>query len=94
MTLMTSYFKYKYLLLSSILALSFTDKAFAAIPYGPMLVNGDQLTAYNPWSDPTEGQHPEYLLDGDYNTFWISNWHTDDSNIFGKEQDYHGGCCR
>lgn len=91
MTLMTSYFKYKYLLLSAILALSFTDKAFAAIPYGPMLVNGDQLTAYNPWSDPTEGLHPEYLLDGDYNTFWISNWHTDDSNIFGKEQDYHKG---
>ena len=69
MTLMTSYFKYKYLLLSAIFALSFTDKAFAVIPYGPMLVNGDQLTAYHPWSDPIEGKHPEYLLDGDYNTF-------------------------
>lgn len=45
-----------------------------------VLLNGDELITNNaqltsPCGDSSEGQHIEYLLDGDINTMWHSDWH-------------------
>ena len=36
---------------------------------------GDAAQLTSPCSDSAEGQHIEYLLDGDAGTFWHSDWH-------------------
>jgi hypothetical protein len=38
-----------------------------------MITSADQL--YSPYSDSAEGQHIEYLIDGDNSTFWHTDWH-------------------
>ena len=38
-----------------------------------MITSADQLD--NRFGDPSEGQHPEYLIDGDVSTFWHTTWH-------------------
>lgn len=45
-----------------------------------VLLNGEKLITNNaqltsPCGDSSEGQHIEYLLDGDINTMWHSDWH-------------------
>lgn len=45
-----------------------------------VLLNGEELITNNaqltsPCGDSSEGQHIEYLLDGDINTMWHSDWH-------------------
>lgn len=83
--------KIKTLLLTAVLALLTVGGASAAIPYGKMIVNVDQFplvpvtlnngTVINQmaWGDSYgEGLHPENLIDGDCNTFWVSNWHSDE----------------
>ncbi len=39
----------------------------------PLLTDASQLSS--PYGDPEEGQHIEYLCDGDASTFWHSNYH-------------------
>ena len=38
-----------------------------------MITSADQL--YSPFSDRDEGQHIEYIIDGDKSTFWHTDWH-------------------
>ncbi|MBQ7181990.1 MAG: discoidin domain-containing protein [Bacteroidaceae bacterium] len=38
-----------------------------------MITSADQLSS--PYSDSAEGQHIEYLIDGDAGTFWHTDWH-------------------
>ena len=40
----------------------------------PLIHSADQL-ANNPCSDSAEGQHIEYLIDGNGDTFWHTDWH-------------------
>ncbi len=42
-------------------------------PDQPLVSSADQLSS--PYSDEAEGLHIEYLVDGDINTFWHSDWH-------------------
>ena len=53
--------------------------ALKAGAYKPMaLQTSDETAAGYLWSnapDQAEGQHPEYMLDGDVNTFFHSDWH-------------------
>lgn len=39
----------------------------------PLITESTQLSS--PCSDSSEGQHIEYLIDGDASTFWHSDWH-------------------
>ena len=42
--------------------------------YGDALItSADQLSS--PFGDSQEGQHIEYLVDGDFGTFWHTDWH-------------------
>ena len=41
----------------------------------PLITDANQLSS--PASDSQEGQNLEYLLDGDPNTFWHSDWHNE-----------------
>ena len=43
------------------------------VAHVPLIESEDQLTS--PCSDSSEGQHIEYLLDGDAGNFWHSSWH-------------------
>ena len=38
-----------------------------------MITNANQLSS--PYSDSSEGQHLEYLIDNDVSTFWHTTWH-------------------
>ena len=46
----------------------------------PLITDAAQITSNA--SDESEGQHLEYLIDNDQNTFWHSDWH-------GKVTDPH-----
>lgn len=47
------------------------EKDFAIMKQ--MITSADQLSS--PYSDYEEGQHIEYLIDGDKSTFWHTDWH-------------------
>ena len=50
------------------------------VPGDPLITDVSQLTSNA--SDESEGQHIEYLIDQNENTFWHSDWH-------GKVTDPH-----
>jgi len=41
----------------------------------PLITNASQLSS--PCSDSAEGQHIEYLIDGNTGTFWHTDWHSE-----------------
>ncbi|MCR5851793.1 MAG: discoidin domain-containing protein [Bacteroidaceae bacterium] len=43
------------------------------VSYTPMITSVSQLSS--PYSDSSEGQHLEYLIDNDASTFWHTTWH-------------------
>ena len=47
----------------------------------PMIKGVNQLSS--PYSDKDEGQHLEYLIDGDAGTFWHTTWHGYDEDVSG-----------
>ena len=50
-----------------------TSSALVAEYSDPLILYADQLSSNA--SDQDEGQHIEYLIDGDAGTFWHSDWH-------------------
>lgn len=48
---------------------------FEGLIPGTQLITGDTQLSSNA-SDEIEGQHIEWLIDGDINTFWHSDWHS------------------
>lgn len=50
--------------------------ALRATALGPLIHSASQLSAN--CSDRDEGQHIEYLVDGNPSTFWHANWHAED----------------
>ncbi len=46
---------------------------YGILPDQPLVNSADQLSS--PYSDEAEGLHIEYLVDGNTDTFWHSDWH-------------------
>lgn len=71
----------------SIMTASKTNLDIAIDPiHVDLITEASQLSS--PCSDSSEGQHIEYLIDGDGDTFWHTDWHSNYSGTFQDGKHY------